>query len=512
MTKRTGILVAIYLSALAAQTLAFLLINDFHFAYPLDDTYIHLAISRNFAENGVWGVSQAGFSASSSSPLYDLILSFFYLFLPFKIIIPLLLNIAAGVAFIIIAKRIFEAENVLKRLSLFACVVLIAIVPTIALTITGMEHLFHISCVLLFIYLASKDIEGESGNRVKQIVILCAIAAVSVGFRYESLFVVLVACLLLAVRRRFIPAFFIGLSACLPVVIVGAVNLANGSYFLPNTLMIKGNMPETSIDGILRLSVFWLERTFTFKHLLSCFLLSFASLFLIPKRERCLDNRKFAFFLIVVISFVLHLSFAGVGWFYRYEAYLIAATLFLFFWTLNDRITRDFSIWRFAKKNKIASIVLFIIFVPLILRFGNSVYKSSLAPKNIYEQQVRVGKFLGEYYKGEPVVLNDVGAACYYGEVVPLDLNGLADVEVVRAIRGGYYDGDFLENYIEKKGARIAVTYESVTDFPYPDNWEKVATWRIQNNVICWKSAVHFYAIGESEKEELRENFFGGGG
>src|SRR5436190_4440247 len=37
--------------------------------YPLDDTFIHLAMARNLA-NGHWGITKHAFSNASTSPVY----------------------------------------------------------------------------------------------------------------------------------------------------------------------------------------------------------------------------------------------------------------------------------------------------------------------------------------------------------------------------------------------------------------------------------------------------------
>jgi hypothetical protein len=44
-----------------------------HYVYPLDDTYSQMAIARNVAEHGVYGVTRQEFSSSSSAPLWVLL-------------------------------------------------------------------------------------------------------------------------------------------------------------------------------------------------------------------------------------------------------------------------------------------------------------------------------------------------------------------------------------------------------------------------------------------------------
>jgi len=83
-----ALLVAIYVGLLAVSVVR----NDGHLVYALDDAYIHMAMAKNLATHGVWGVTPNGFTSSSSSPLWVLLLAVSYRLLGVTHLVPLLLN------------------------------------------------------------------------------------------------------------------------------------------------------------------------------------------------------------------------------------------------------------------------------------------------------------------------------------------------------------------------------------------------------------------------------------
>src|SRR5688572_5305419 len=81
--------------------------NEGHFVYALDDPYIHMAIARNFARHGVWGVTRYEFSSSTSSLLWTLLLAAAYL-VTSSAYVPLVFNIACAIFLLAIAYFILE--------------------------------------------------------------------------------------------------------------------------------------------------------------------------------------------------------------------------------------------------------------------------------------------------------------------------------------------------------------------------------------------------------------------
>lgn len=69
--------------------------------YPLDDSYIHLAVARTLAQTGVWGVNPWHFASASSSPGWTLMLAVVARLFGSHLMTPIVLNLmfVVGVMF-----------------------------------------------------------------------------------------------------------------------------------------------------------------------------------------------------------------------------------------------------------------------------------------------------------------------------------------------------------------------------------------------------------------------------
>jgi hypothetical protein len=52
---------------------------------------------------------------------------------------------------------------------------------------------------------------------------------------------------------------------------------------------------------------------------------------------------------------------------------------------------------------------------------------------------------------------------------------------------------------------KVAVVYDTWFDSTLLQHWQKVATWKIQNNVICGSDEVSFYAVDPAEAAPLKQ-------
>jgi len=77
ITKYYPLLLGLVFLFIAYFTLLYISIyqNGNHMVYSLDDAYIHMAMAKNLAIDGIWGVSKYEFASSSSSILWTALLA-----------------------------------------------------------------------------------------------------------------------------------------------------------------------------------------------------------------------------------------------------------------------------------------------------------------------------------------------------------------------------------------------------------------------------------------------------
>src|SRR6476469_7310825 len=66
--------------------------------YPLDDAFIHMALAKNLAEHGVWGVTPYGFTSPVSSLAWPVLIAMVDLIAGVHLWTPFWLNMVFGTA------------------------------------------------------------------------------------------------------------------------------------------------------------------------------------------------------------------------------------------------------------------------------------------------------------------------------------------------------------------------------------------------------------------------------
>src|SRR6185312_5135722 len=258
-----------------------------------------------------------------------------------------------AVVVVLVVDRWLKREQVrpFARLVILAAVVLLTPLPI--LVITGMEH--TLQCLFSFLFLfgfaewlakAGPGFAKASGRAAfakasaaeaisKMPVALFVYAFFACLTRYEGAFLVGIACLMLLYKRRVPAAFLLGAVGALPIIVFGAYSILQGSYFLPNSVLLKSDGARLSLGGLasfffqtveqkLTISLTGIAATVT-QHLLVILPLSYLALAGPLKR-----SVRFSYVLLMlIVTTFLQLTLASTGRFYRYEAYLVLCTVCL---------------------------------------------------------------------------------------------------------------------------------------------------------------------------------------
>jgi hypothetical protein len=334
------------------------------------------------------------------------------------------------------------------------------------------------------------------------------LAVCTATIRYEGLFLIGVAVLLLFYYKQFVNAFLLGGIAMLPLVLFGLYSVSKGGFFLPNSVLIKSDSLNYGGAAGFVSNVLFEKLTFARNGLAALatqrWLIILPLLWLIFRKT--LKPAESFIFIFLTAATIIQLSLAATGYLYRYEAYLffnsIVFTAYLFY-NYGRGVLTDIN----SVTLRIVSLILvFFLFFPIALRSVTALAKAHQACINIFDQQHQMATFSKQYYNNTPIAANDIGAVGYYTDAKIVDLWGLADNEVAKSKKAKYWTPVFLDSLTKANKAPIAMVYDVWFNDSLRNHWKKAATWQIQNNVICGDDVVSFYAIDSFHYNMLLNN------
>lgn len=563
--------------------------NDGHLTYVLDDPYIHMAVARNLSEHGVFGVTRYGYSSSTSSILWPLLLSAVYLMTGPNAITPGVLGVLFAVAALGLMYFLLERRGVPPWLNFVYLMIIALCTPLPAIIFTGMEHSLHVLLTVAYLYLAAavlspdRDAQRTSPGRLRAL--LFAMGPLIAMTRYEGALMVAAVCLMFAARRRLRDAAVMAGLGAVPILVNGLVSLAHGWHFLPNPVLLKGRISTSTLLGEKALALIrdpatlvlaaavllvaaavclrsrrpgkdgkdsrsgrrispatglvlvaavaallavdvaqsWNQITRSWDdphwdlrwayvheiYLVPAGLVATALvLVLLYRRDGWSWTANKTMLWIFLITALLHLGLARRGWFWRYEAYLVAGGLFVVLLVAYEEFFQGIRLAALRKHLAWCGAV-GLLAVPFAVRGVRSLIEIPRASMNIYDQQYQMASFLSRYYTGRGVAANDVGAINYYADIRCLDLWGLCDLRVAAARLAGDCGPETVHALAADNGVGIAVVFDKWCQEEFggvPRRWQKVGEWGIVDNLVCGWYVVSFYAVDPRERDALAEN------
>jgi hypothetical protein len=453
------------------------------FVYALDDAYIHMAMAKNLAHHGVWGCTPFQFSAASSSPLWTALLGAVFLLTGVHDVTPLLLNLLLLALTLAIADGVLRGRGAVPALRAATLVGLVLVFPMPAMALFGMEHVLHLLLTIAFgaaalTALAEMEPRGAS---LKTSTALCALAALLTASRYEGLFLVAVVCLLCLACGQWRRGVAIGLAALVPVAAVGAVSMAHGSLFLPNSLMLKAGGDAASTWTAILKPITGADAVFLQKHpaLLWLVVGGLALAAIEFGRTRRWRSLTVLMPLTVALIVALHVHFAlsSEFWVYRYDAYLLGFGLFAVGMMLAGPRESENRRPVWFRGVLPAMAVAGCVYAMAEVRAGLYPAQEIASASLTYREHYEAARFVREWHAGETVLVNDLGAMAYFANARTLDIFGLCDIEPVRLRRAGAYTAEAVAAWTAPHAPTIAVVQLSwgwVAQH-IPAVWQKVA-------------------------------------
>ncbi|HEX6424342.1 MAG TPA: hypothetical protein VFZ79_12745 [Acidimicrobiales bacterium] len=461
------------------------LVTGRELVFVVDDPAIHLSVAENLVHHGTWGVEPGHFQSASSSPLWTLLLAAWIAVVPGPDVLALLaLNVAAGagvVAVFAAVQRVLwpSRSRALDAVAVAVLVNVILFLPGLAMT--GMEHTLHMALVLGAVVLFHRTVLGRPvpGPRWMCHVVL-ALATLA---RFETAFVAAgIALALLATQPGVSPGGVRWLTWARvrgPALAVAAAVVPLAGFALFNSAMGQGLLPnsvtaKTAVSG-----------EGTASGILTGFLARFgqdalvAALAGVMAVALIMAGRRLASWsfpaIVLIVTVVLHAMLARIGWYERYQAYLIAIGLYAVLCLMAEVLPH-------ASLPPARTFVVPALVAVMLMFSGNKPSGVINAPRNAdetYDQRYQAARFLARYYEGEPVATGELGYISLLHDGPITDLFGLGDYEVLQAWNsaGGRPDAEFFADLAERRGFEVVVVYAITLFDEVPEEWIAVGSW-----------------------------------
>jgi hypothetical protein len=277
-----------------------------HLVYALDDPYIQMAMAKNFALHGVWGITRFGFTSASSSPSWTFLIAISYAVLGVSERSPFYLSLLFGALVLGVAYSVLRWYKLSPKLTFRTLLVLLFFTPLPLLICIGSEHPLHAALTILLVFLAARLLSEESPSTARRdLILLLAISPILTVVRYEGMFLILVIRALFLLRGQWLTGVAVGMAGFSSILLYGAIGLVKGWSLLPSSILLKGSFPRYTDVGTTFNSMFGPAYTNVKMgpHLVVLVLGSlFLALYVSDKRKALWDSRQVMTAIFVAIA------------------------------------------------------------------------------------------------------------------------------------------------------------------------------------------------------------------
>jgi hypothetical protein len=215
-------------------------------------------------------------------------------------------------------------------------------------------------------------------------------------------------------------------------------------------------------------------------------------------------SRLFVFpAIVLVVGVALQVTFAEVGAFERYQAYLFGLAVYV----LLGFAQEVFPATRLppARSFVVASLVIAsLVFCYTKLDFTAH---APQAVEDTYQQRYQAARFLAHYYKGQPVATGELGYTSLQHRGPITDLFGVGDYAVLEDRRrfGQRPPKEYWATLAQERGFKVVAMYPATLSDTTPDNWIHVGDWNLgrARTVTALQPTFQFWATTPQEVRPL---------
>jgi hypothetical protein len=458
--------------------------------YPNSDAYLRLAMAKNMALAGSWGVNAGQFASVSGSLLWPLLLAVLFRLFGVYDSIPLILNLLLAVVLVGVASRIARRSISSPTLGWLALVLFIIVVPLAPLALEGMEQVLFLLLVLLF---AEQLVAFLGEAQTGRLPVLYVLGVALASTRYEGLLLVGVGCVLLIWKGKFRIAAGLAVFAAVPAVVYGVISLHYGWYPVPNTVYFRrAKLAPSSLRDVptILLRVFdVLDGRPDLRAVVLVPLLALAWQSLAGRVTSFRDIR-FQGVVLALLTVIVHITLVG-GRSYAYDAYLVELE-----WWASLPLVGQLEGLRAAQEPSrpnisilAASLLGLLLLFPPINRGVTAMLQTPGAAREVFDEQDQLARLAMKCTPGSAVAGDDVGMLAYKG-IRAVDLTGVFGMDLARARRAGTLTPSDLGRVANMAGIELAFVRDPAVRELVPSAWKSLGTWVVSDCVQCNETGV----------------------
>lgn len=436
------------------------------FTYALEDAYVHMQMALNLAQHGVWGVNPDAYSGSTSSPAWTVLLSAAYAAFGPHDLLALALGGLLAAAFLTLADTVLLTLGVrraLVRAGVLCTLVLLAPLPFMVLS--GMETTLQVTAFTAVLLITARHVQGARVSPGW----FAALAALTVGARYEMIAPLGVLALTFAWRRQWpVAAALIG-GAALPVILLGIVSMQHVGLALPNS--ITSRLQDTGAPLAERLSRGWFLLTWA---------VSLTGAAALHARSAARQPALLLLAGMTAVSVAAHVLSGIPGftyWAFRYDTYLLVAGTLLLPALLQHR----------PAALVLAALLPMVGYLPTAYKRLTEPMYAPYVAQSFRVQQGTAARFLRTHYAGQHVLVDDLGYIGRYATVNLDDYAGLATTGLTA--KTGPERFAFLRANAEKY--QVVVLH---TDMGRMPEWALLGLWQAHTAMKVYSPVFAVYA------------------